>query len=221
MRVVLPALLAILLVPDGFEAGVQAYRESRPDDALRSFAAHEADRGTGASPELLYDLALAALAVKDPQKAESAAERMAARGGAAFFARRDFLLGNASYQRSEHAEEEAAQPEAELSAYPRAIQHARDARDHWIRAALSRRDWPEARRNVERAIARIAALEAKQDAAMEERRKAKASAPPPPPRRPNRNDLGRLLDLLEKMEADKQRQRAQHRAGAPEVEQDW
>ncbi len=138
------------------------------------------DAGESAAPELLYNRALAALGAGELRAAEIAAEKAAARGGPEFAALRDFLLGNAAFARSVAASAQAAAPEAEPFAFDLAIAHAEAARRFWQRAALSRADWPEARRNVERVLLQLQDLRGRKEQA-EKERKARARLPEPPP----------------------------------------
>lgn len=140
----------------------------------------EDDAGESAAPELLYNRALAALSAGALREAEIAAEKAAARGGPEFAALRDFLLGNAAFARCLAAGGQAAAPEAEPFAFDLGLAHAEAARRFWQRAALSREDWPEARRNVERALLELEGLRKKKEEAEKERR-ARARLPEPPP----------------------------------------
>ena len=94
------------------------------------------------------------------EDAEKTAAEAAREGGADFEARRDFLRGAAAFARSELAEEMSKRPDAEPTALEFAIARAEDALAAWRKAASSREDWPEARRNVERALLRVARLRA-------------------------------------------------------------
>jgi hypothetical protein len=172
-------------------------------------------------------------------QAEIAAEKAAARGGPEFEARRDFLLGNAAWTRS-MKEEQAAMGPRGASAMTAAIRHADQARASWQLAAARREDWPEARRNVERARLRI-----------EELRRKKAELEPesrPPPKPPPRGDrpqpsqpqlmpgmrvdpeltelpadeVTKLLDRLKDKDQDKLRvRRARQAEIGLGVEKDW
>lgn len=151
--------LVLLFSGDGFPEGMRAYKEGRFNEAFEVFSAMEEKAGADAAPELLYNKALAALKIKDLLAAESAMEKAVARGGDDFRPLRDFVNGNTAYLRGLHAEEVASQPEAEPFAYDVAIRFITKAQTFWIQAAMSRPDWPEARRNVERAQMKLAALQ--------------------------------------------------------------
>lgn len=140
---------------DATTEGRAAYVAGRPADAWSAWRRAAAEAGDGASPELSYDLALAALAVGELDAAEQAARRAAERGGAAFEPLRDFVLGNVSFARSLEAEAAAQRPAPDAAAWERAATHAEDALARWRLAAASRADWPQARRNVERALLRL------------------------------------------------------------------
>ncbi len=248
MKSLLPLLL--LLTGDAFTEGLRAYREGRFRDALAAFTEAEKADGDGASAALFYDKALAALRSGALSEAESAAERAAARGGGEFGARRDFLLGNVAFLRCEKAEAVASGPEAEPFAWDAAIAHGEAARNHWQLAAASRLDWPEARRNVERARRKLEELAQKKleaEKLRSERDKKQPSQPnplpeppvPPKPEDPSEtsepapvpepqrvplsaDQLERLLDRLGEKEREKIRiRRAQRRSQKVDVEKDW
>jgi len=159
--------------------GLSAYRDGRFADAHRLLAEARRDAGPSASPELAADAALAALRAGAADEATAAAKEAAARGDAAVAAFAEFVRGNAAFAKCDVAEAQARLPESEPFAYDVAIRWAAAARDAWIAAARSRDDWPEARRNVERANLRLAELtRAKADAEAQRKR------PGPPKIRP-------------------------------------
>ncbi len=182
MRILL--CLLFLLAGDEFAEGVRAYRQGRYEAALRAFTLAEEQAGNEASAELLHNKALAALGAGDMLAAEIAAEKAAVRGGPRFASLRDFLLGNAGFARCEQAEELAARPEAGMPALDEAIAHARAAKGFWELAAMSRSDWPAARRNVERALIKLERLLKKKEDAEKRRKKAGGgrAGPKPQPR---------------------------------------
>lgn len=247
MRTLVLALV-LLLGGDEFAEGLRAYREGRFADALRAFAAAEVAAGQNATAELLYDKALAALGAGELVEAEIAAEKAAARGGAEFSALTEFLLGNVAFARAAKAEELASRPEEGPVALDAAMAHATAARDLWERAAASRADWPEARRNVERALVKLEELQKKRKAAEKNRKSESRPKPlppdlrppqPPDPRkpgtgaRPDRSvtpqlvelspeQVQRLLDKLGEKEKEKSvLRRAQQQARRTAVERDW
>ncbi len=140
------------------EPGVRAWEEGRFADAADEMGAAVDAAGDGASPALLHDLALASLRAGRIAACEAAARRAEATGGPAIAARAAFLLGNAAWARCDGAESETFRLGQDLSAFDRAIALAESARDAWARAAAAHGDWPEARRNAERAILRVARL---------------------------------------------------------------
>jgi hypothetical protein len=169
MRAIVAA--AVLLVLAGCDAtsdGRKAYDDGHYADAQAAFAS--ASRGDSASAELLYDQALAALRAGDLAAADAALARMSG-----LVPLRDFLRGNVAFARCELAARQAQTAEAEPFAFEVAIAHAKTARGAWQDAAMSRPDWPEARRNVERAGLAIAKLQRLQEDAG--RRSAKAGRP--------------------------------------------
>jgi hypothetical protein len=146
--------LALLLCVAGCDrtaAGIERYRAGLYPEALAAFRDAEQRAGDGASPELLYDHALAAVRAGEPAEVDAAADAAAAHGGPEFAALREFLRGNAAYARAETAEFQADLPMAPPDSLDRAIAHATTARDAWTRAAVARGDWPAAQRNVRRA----------------------------------------------------------------------
>jgi hypothetical protein len=238
--------LLLLLGGDPFDAGVRAYRDGRFADAVVAFQAAEAAAGDAAPPELQFDLALAALRAGNLGLAEAAAERAAARGGARFAARREFLLGNVAFARCELAAAQAGGPEAEPFAFDAAIAFAERALRCWATAAADAAGWPAAERNAERALRRIASLHDRKRAAAERRperladpRLRAGTAPqpePPAPEDPGRlrrdpsvalSGAGalpaeRLLEQLARKEQQKQalRRELRRRSGAT-LERDW
>lgn len=178
----------------GFAAAEQAYREGRFAEAQRAFAALETQAGAAASPELLFDLALAALANGEIELAEASVERAAARGDQAFAARRDFVLGNIAWARGQAAAALATQVEAEPFAFRPALMHIEAARNSWLRATLAsmqdQADRAAARRNVERAMLRLLELQQLRDAAEARRRKESGGGDARPKLVPDGDDQG-------------------------------
>ena len=180
MRLMLLGLF-LLVGGDAFTDGVRAYREGRYRDALRAFSAASEAAGEQASAELLHNQALAALGAGDLLTAEIAAEKAAARGDARFRSFRDFLLGNTAFARCERSTRLARLPESGPPAFDEAIAHAEASRHHWQRAAASRENWPEACRNIERALIRIEMLKKRREEAVKKSRASRRRRPPPPP----------------------------------------
>ena len=195
------ALSWLVLVPsalesggDDFAAGVKAYRDGKPKAAMQALLSAERAAGERAAPELLYDLAIAALATGDLRRAEIAAEHAAVRGPAAFTGLRDFVHGNTAFARCTREELQASGPEAEPFAFEIALGHAASALASWQSAATSRSDWPEARRNVELAQRKLAELQQKKAAAQQRQDAKKAKPKDPEPER--RKDTERSKDEL-------------------------
>lgn len=152
------ALFLILLVVGGEELarGLALYREGRFKEALAAFTAAETAAGPEAPPELIYDRALAALRCGELANAEAGADLAREKGGADFVGRTAFIRGSVAHLRSTQAEATAAEmPESGPTAFDAAIAYEGLALRSWREAALSRADWPEARRNVERALIRL------------------------------------------------------------------
>lgn len=235
-------LLCLLLLAgcDATSTGTDAYRDGRYGDALAAFDREVKAAGDAASPELLYDKALAALRVGELDEAECAARQAAARGGPQFAALGDFVRGNGAFARSEAAEAESLRPNAEPKAFERAISHAEDALASWRMAAASRADWPEARRNVERGLLRLERLRERKgigprggsatpgaDGGDEPPQDGPPLPPPPspadeqdgdpveaPPGEPESADLppGRVMNLFEVLHEKERQKRALRRA---------
>lgn len=145
-----------------------------------------------------------------------------------------FLKGNAAYEASVGYERDAEAGDGE--AFKAAVMRAEDALAYWQRAAATRADWPQARRNVERALLRVKQLrEQKRDSGKKRKDPKKKDEPDKkddealkaPPRRvatkalPEGRVLG-ILDLLEKREQARRALRKKRRAEQSAlVERDW
>ena len=153
----------------------------------------------------------------------------------------EFLRGNVAYARCEIAEAQARTPEAEPFAFDIAIGIGTTARDAWQRAAMSRPDWPEARRNVERALLKLEDLKAQKAAKKNDPRKDSTPRPKILPRPPdesasNPEDIDadplkkelspeKVMALLEKL-GEKEREKKDLRRTSrgermTDVEKDW
>ncbi|MFH1998623.1 MAG: hypothetical protein ABIK28_03030 [Planctomycetota bacterium] len=150
--------ISFLFPGDDFSDGMGAYSAGRYEEAFEAFTAAQEKAGDQASAELLYNRALAALRMNKPLEAEMCVEKAAARGGPEFTALRDFIKGNTAFARGEAAARVACQPEAEPFAFDVALSYVMKAEAFWKQAAASRPDWPEARRNVERAQLKLIEL---------------------------------------------------------------
>ncbi len=107
------------------------------------------------SPEALTNRGVVALRAEDWSEAESLAERACVEGGREVVALADFVRGNVAFAKCLTAEQQARAPEAEPFAFDVAITYGETARSRWQLAASSRPDWPEARRNIERAMLKL------------------------------------------------------------------
>jgi tetratricopeptide (TPR) repeat protein len=242
----LRALLAVVLglvvtacdpTSDGrahYEAGHFAEAQAAFDEAVTA-------AGDGASAVLLYDQALAAVRTGRYRAAEEAVRRAREAPGADdLVPLLDFVLGNVAWLRSEVAEAEANRPGGEPTAHEWAVASTVDALAAWRRAAASRDDWPEARRNVERALLRLDRL--REQKAGGSRRvdvpvprtdtPPVAPEPPPPEQGPDTPstetrelsaaEVAGLLDLLQKKEQEKLAgRRAERESHGGGVERDW
>lgn len=235
-----PLLLA-LAGCDATAPGREHYEAGRYAEALAAFDAAVEAAGDAASAQLLYDQALAGVRVGRYREAEAAARRaQAAAQGARIAPLCDFVLGNAAYLRSQVAEAEANRPGGEPTAHEWAVASAVDALAAWRRAAASRADWPEARRNVERALLRLKRLREQKAGGrgrIEIPRDPPADPTPPPrdpqpgePRDPletetaelSPSEVAGLFDLLREKERKKREmRRADREARGGDVERDW
>ena len=235
MRRAIPILVLVFAGCDATTEGVAAYRAGRTRDAFAAFDAAVRAAGDRASPELLYDRALAALQIGERDVAEASVAEAARRGGPEFAALRDFVRGNVAFARSQ----------LDGLARDSTIALLEDALAAWRAAAASRPDWPEARRNVERALLRLESLrERRVDGRRDDpgRRPSpptpgRPDQPPPPPPPSERagpeaardveaselspSDVRRLFERLREKEREKLALRAQERARGGEVERDW
>jgi hypothetical protein len=155
-------------------------------------------------------------------------------GAAAAAGYRRFLDGTAAWARCDAAESETLRNPA---AFDRAIAEARAAGSHWAAAAVSREDWPAARRNAERALLRAKRLEADKARMDRAQGKGQGEPPPPPPPKPSdrpadaevsgpkplsREEVLKLLDRLAAMEKEKRAVRTEERETRQGgVERDW
>jgi hypothetical protein len=239
------SLIVLLLVPacDGAADGADLWRAGRRDEAYALWRRAAERAGARASPALSADLALgAADAGEDDAALRHAAEALAA-GGAAYEGVDAFVRGWVAFRRSVAAEAAATPDDAGDEAYQRAVRDAEDALGAWRTAAASRADWPEARRNVERALLRLERLREKRVRRQPRPREVPGEEPrerPPPSGEETVEDpsarpdgsvaaeelpadrvLG-VLDLLRKKEAERLRVRREERvrSGAG-VERDW
>ncbi len=176
--VVLILGLAVLTLNEGSE-GVALYESGRFAEAYGEFVAECEAEGKDASAELLHNRALAALRVGNLSDAEASSERAASAGDEQMRVWADFLRGNAAFARCEMAERQAGTVEAEPFAFEIAIRFGEKARDLWMSAAMSRPDWPEARRNVERVLVKLESLRGRKREA--EQKKTPRPEPQPKP----------------------------------------
>ena len=234
--------LMLLTAGDEFAEGVRAYREGRYQDALDAFTAAEAAAGDEASPTLLYNLALAALQTGQFRLLEYTVEKAAARGGTEFAELRDFMLGSSAFARCETATAEATLADPDPTALSRATTDCQIALEFWRKAAARRDDWPEARRNVERALRQLEKLQ--QMLAEAEERAKKEQAPTDPeeeadpqdedpdkdeevpdaqqePGQLSRDDLLQVLNRLAQTELEKRSLRRARQRIRTDVERDW
>jgi hypothetical protein len=194
---------------------------------------------------VLFNQAVAAIRGGDLVTAEIAAEKAAARGGALFEARRDFVLGCAAFLRAEREEIKIYGPQG-AKAVDAAITHVERALAFWQSASAGETDWPEARRNAERALLELSELRSKKDELGKDPQKAPKPKPQPasedpaaspqdpgvdkrPAPRPDPQvselspeQIARVLERLSEKEKEKIRlRRAEQQARRASVERDW
>jgi hypothetical protein len=124
-----------------------------------------------------FDRAVAALQQGELRQAEAEAQQLAEPHGL-------FLRGNVAFADCLVAEKQAATAAAEPFAFDVAIALAEKAARLWADAAMSGEDWPEARRNVERALLKEDDLR-RRKAQAEQRRRPEPTPKPNPKPKPN------------------------------------
>ncbi len=212
------------------QRGVEALRAGDATTARQLLQIALDEAGDDAPLAWHIDHALAALAVGDDDAALASVERSAvARGDDRGLA--DFVRGVVSYRRALAIERETAGG-GEMAAFDPAVLHAQAAVAAWTRALRTRADWPQARRNIERARELL-------------ERAARATSSPPPPDESEDEDVPdeeadeedvelpahltelppsrvrSLLDLLARKERDKAALREQEQRRRTSGGRDW
>jgi hypothetical protein len=141
-----------------------------------------------------YERSVALLREGDLRGAEQAAREAGGPVG-------DFLSGNIAYEECLRAAKQAETAAAEPFAFDVAIAFAEQAEAAWKRAAMSRDDWPRARRNVERAQAKAADLRRRKREA-EDRLRPKPKPKPQPKPKPEPEPEGKKKITEEDPDAD-------------------
>ncbi len=225
-------------------SGHEAYEDGRFEDAHAAFRrASEAD-ADGASAEVLYNRALAALRAGDLADARSASEKAARLAAGATVSRCDFLLGHLAFAQCTLAEAQAKTAGAEPFAFDVAITYAKRAHESFAVAAMSGSGWPAARRNAERSLLKLRDLQEQKDRAKQERKRQRDPKPKPKPQpkpkpkpapdpepqpdtAPQTKELSpeQILGLIEKL-AQKEREKigmrkAQRAERSAAIERDW
>jgi len=235
------ALSLVLVALLGFGCGEggrarEAYEAGRYEDAHAAFL----DAGDDVSAPALVNRALAGLMAGQLRDAAEMAKRATVEGTGEVAARAMFLHGNVAFAQCTLAERQADTLEAEPFAFDIAIRYGEAARDHWRDAAMTREDWPEARRNVERALLKLMTLRNKKREAAKRREKKSEPKPEPKPRpAPGKEEVEekpgdpaiaalsaeqvlRLFERLEEKEREKiELRREQRRERMATVEKDW
>ena len=233
----------LMFAGDALADGIHAFCAGRFAEAQVAFAAAAGAADPATASRLRYDEALAALRAGDLDAAESAARAATIHGGDEVRGACDLLLGNVAFERARVAAADAHVEGAPAYTFDRAIALCDSARQSWQRAAMSRADWPAARRNVERAVARLAELERERAKAQQQEQPGGAGAgepqpqptavpkPAPAPTQPAtvaaehelpQEEVERLFEKLDEQERNKRLLRAARRqSAAPSVERDW
>lgn len=225
-----------------FAAAVASYDAGRYQESLAAWQALAAELAAEVPPEVLGNLALAALRGFRLGDAETAARKLEESASSAERAYAAFLLAHAAYLRSQQAEAAARLPDAEPRAWDAALSSCRAAVAAWMRAdTLAAAGWPAAVRNAERAVRRLAELERLRDEAERQKPPAKKEPDQPeqkpqqkPDEKPEEQDpemmrtkmspeeVAKLLERLGQKDREKRMARtAQQRAGATAGERDW
>ncbi|MFM8981002.1 MAG: VWA domain-containing protein, partial [Planctomycetia bacterium] len=152
------ALLPLLAGCGRMQEARELAAGGRHAEALALLEQELAAAGAAASPALHVNLGLCALRVGQPERARAAFAAAEAAGGPAYARYGAFLRGHLAFEASRDLEARAAQPGADPALFEGALMRAEDALAAWRLAARSVSDWPEARRNMERALLRLEAL---------------------------------------------------------------
>lgn len=171
LALVLLLPVAVLAQDGGEPRARMLYAEGRHAESMAAWqdlVAREGDR-----PHLLANLALSALRAGELQEAQSAADRYAAVAGDGL--RKGLhqgLLGCIRFEESLAAEQAPQSPMGNpLEPIEQAIARAESARTHFLEAASAPDGGPEARRNLERTLRRLAELEKKLEEAKDKQEK--------------------------------------------------
>lgn len=254
MKPMLGTLVALglgLLGPCTMKDGVDAFHAGEYPRAYQALTRAEERCGVDADARLVFDRALAALQAGDLRAAEFSADKALVRAGllqgAAFEDLRVFLFANVAVRRSMRAEAEAELIDADPTAFTRAILHVDEAVELWktLVVGRDRKEWPAARRNLERALKRRADLETRREEAEARQNRKKEQElheipeeePEDAEARPEEQEekarpqllaelspqeLARLFEKLEALEKEKRELRGERqRVRSRDVEKDW
>lgn len=199
--------------------GIAAYAVG---DAAQALVYFESAAAESEHPQLLRNLALAALAAQELERAATAADALAQSGQAQDLAWRDFLLGNVAWQRSRSAEFEAHSPVPPAGALERAIAFAEQAQAGWLAASERRASWPEAERNLQRVAARLSMLREELAAGVGDEDGAREKMATPDPQAPALDPAQQqlLMDQLERLDLQDLERRLERRT-EPEGGWEW
>ncbi len=224
-------------VPEAWLDGLAQLGRGDARQALASLRTAEAafDR---APDDLLRARLHAAIAAADGIDAEATAEKLAMRTGAEDL--RAFVAGLAEFSRCQVAARQAKMAGADPGAFDRAIRSAALAARDFATASMLHdgRDWPQARRNAERAlVVREELVRQKEQQQRDRQREQNPDRPEPPPspqrvdEEPPRPDAEAMLTpadlqaLLQRLAAAEDEKRGVRRtardARSAGVERDW
>jgi len=174
--------LTLVLAGCGRPADPDAVRaDEGPAAAATRLGARLAEKGDAASPRLRVNHAWALLRTGADAEAEATLRALSRlpQGDLSDEVRAlaAFLRGNVAFTKAVAAGKDVSKPDADARARSIALRHGEDALAAWQVAAASRADWPEAQRNVERALRWVRALR--------ERSARRRQQPRPNPTQPN------------------------------------
>jgi len=223
---------------DRGSGAMRAYEEGRFDAAVLGFTDAIELAGDDATAALYDHQARAAIEAGQWRAAETALQMTLVRGGSSWKPRFEFLMGNVAFGRCDQVAAQAKDVESEPFAFDLAIVHAQRALVHWKAAAITRHDWPEARRNIERVLRKLGDLHAARAEAEARREKKKEKTPPEqkPESEPETEEVAmkaqrfdadpelvnRILERLAARDVTKREVRKEaRRVGSADVERDW
>jgi tetratricopeptide (TPR) repeat protein len=156
--------------PATLEAGLERYRSGDIDGAAAIWQRALEAQGEDAPAVLHINAALVALAQGDVAIAHQQAELARPKAGAALAPACDFVMAHVAFEQAKAGLRILRGPEAGPADFDRVLGLASVAREFWRRSAIERSDWPQARRNAERAHLLFEALQNRRDELAGERK---------------------------------------------------